>query len=168
MIEQGDNRGQLLKNLFEQENVMLATNAGQAFESFFNLLSQSTHCDELNQQLQFLLEQPIAQYLEPKQKLYLGRLIRELVKESQRIFDIRKRTNESLRSYMESGAIAESARVSRLLQQLEQAAMKLVQQEIPIRQTLDLSLMTGSVQLYSPLSLKIKQPDDLLDKRDIV
>jgi hypothetical protein len=168
MIEQGDNRGQLLKNLFEQENVMLATNAGQAFESFFNLLSQSTHCDELNQQLQFLLEQPIAQYLEPKQKLYLGRLIRELVKESQRIFDIRKRTNESLRSYMESGAIAESARVSRLLQQLEQAAMKLVQQEIPIRQTLDLSLMTGSVQLYSPLSLKIKQPDDLLDNRDIV
>ena len=168
MIEQGDNRGQLLKNLFEQESIMLATHAGQAFESFFSLLSQTTHCDELNQQLQFLLTQPIAQYLEPKQKLYLGRLIRELVKESQRIFEIRKRTNESLRSYMESGAVAENARVSRLLQQLEQAAMKLVQQQTPVRQPLNMSIMTGHAQMYSPLSLRVKQPSDVLDHLNVI
>lgn len=168
MIEQGDNRGQLLKNLFDQEDVMSQSSVGQAFESFFNLLSHSSHRDVLNQQLQYLLEQPITQFLEPKQKQYLGRLIHELVKESQRIFDIRKRTNESLRSYMEKGMFSENARVSRLLQQLEQNAMKLVQQQLPTKTSLNLSINTGHAKLYSPVSLSVRQPDDVLDRRDMI
>lgn len=147
MLEHGENRGHLLRQLFEHEGLMLESNAGQAFESFFSLLSQTIHCDELNQQLQFLLEQPIVQYLDKKQTLYLSKLVHELVKESQRIFDIRKRTNESLRHYMQNSSLTDSARVTRLIQQIEQAVMQLVQQDLPLKSNLDM-LFEAEVPLY--------------------
>ena len=167
MLEHGENRGSLLRQLLEHEDLMIETNAGQAFESFFNLLSQTTHCDELHQQLQFLLQQSIAQHLDKKQTLYLSKLIHELVKESQRIFDIRKRTNESLRHYMQSSAVTDGARVTRLIQQIEQTAMQLVQQDVPIKINLDMYLNVGNISAFTPLSLKIKAPDDALIRPEL-
>lgn len=163
IIDDGSRRGEVLQAVMEKEALLAETDAGNAFEGFFQLLCDPNRTEELRSQLRTILEQPVAAQLGPRQQRYLGQLMRELSKESERVFQIRRRTEESLRGYIESGAAQENRAVGKLLGQLERLGLKLTEAGLDLRTDTTLSLPTGAVKISSPDALRLKLPDEKLD-----
>lgn len=115
MIEQGASRGEVLLAVLEKEQLLTETDAGSAFEGFFQLLCDQNRTTEFREQLQVILNLPVAESLTAQQKQFLGQLMRELSRESERVFLIRRKTEESLRAYIESGTLSEQRAVDCLL-----------------------------------------------------
>jgi phage FluMu protein gp41 len=117
--------------------------------------------------LRNILSRPVAQQLSKRQHQFLSQLMRELTRESDRVFQVRRRTEEGLRSFIESGAAAENKAVNRLLSQLEREAVALRSQEVELSTETSLSLPVGPIEVRSPESLRLKSPDDQLDTSNV-
>ncbi len=102
IIEGGASRGEILLSVMKKEAILSTTDAGSAFEGFFQLLCDQDRSLELREQLRSILNRPVARQLSPQQQQFLGQLMRELSRESDRVFQIRRRTEECLRAYIES------------------------------------------------------------------
>ncbi len=167
MIESGAKRGDILLSIMEKEALLANTDAGSAFEGFFQLLCDPNRSTEFRDQLRSILSQPVAEQLSHQQQLFLGQLMRELSRESDRVFKIRRRTQESLRAYIESGVALENRAVDQLLSQLERQAIELkdaaTDYECELKASTRLSLPVGAIRINSPDTLRLKSPDDKLD-----
>lgn len=163
MIESETGRGEVLQALLEHEGKLLQTDAGQAFDGFFQLLCDQNRIIELREQLRSILVRPAAQYLKHDETRYLAHLVRELTKESERVFQVRRRTEESLRAFVESGAQQERRAVERLLRQLEKQAVNFKEQDLNFRASLAVELPTGSLRVRSPSSIHLRLPEERLD-----
>jgi hypothetical protein len=93
--------------------------------------------------------------------------VRELTRESERVFKVRRRTEESLRAYVESGAHLENRRVEQLLGRLERLAVRFQPHDIDWRTQLPLELHSGKASISSPQSMRLRHPEEQLDTRDI-
>ncbi|MCF6344937.1 MAG: DUF3375 domain-containing protein [Thiomicrorhabdus sp.] len=167
MIESGQTRGDILLSVMEKEALLASTDAGSAFEGFFQLLCDENRSIEFRDQLRSILSQSVSEQLTHQQQQFLSQLMRELTRESDRVFKIRRRTEESLRAYIESGAAFESRAVDKLLNQLEQSAVEL-KETLPdfssvLKKTLSLRLPVGNIQISSPETMRLKSPDETLD-----
>ncbi len=163
MIEGDATRGDILLAVMEKEALLANTDAGSAFEGFFQLLCDQNRSMELRDQLRSILSRPVAQQLSPAQQLFLGQLMRELTRESERVFHIRRRTEEGLRNYIESGAAEENRVVDKLLSQLERVAVALGEGGCDSKIPTSLALPVGSVSIHSPETMRLKSPDEKLD-----
>ena len=130
MIESESGRGEVVKALIEHEGELLQTDAGQAFDGFYQLLCDQNRITEFREQIRSILARPASQYLKSDELRYLSHLVRELGKESERVFQVRRRTEESLRAFVESGVQQERRAVERLLRQLERLAVNFKDQEL--------------------------------------
>jgi hypothetical protein len=167
MIESEGRRGEVISNLLEQEELLAESDAGRAFQGFFHLLCDQNRSTELREQLRTILSRPAAQYLGEKQARFLGKLMRELGRESERVFRVRRRTEENLRQFIESGAASEMRAVDRLLSHLERLAVGFKDTEISLRHELKVQINSGHVKIQSPDSLRLKMPAEQLDVRDV-
>ena len=167
LIEGGNTRGEVLLSVMEREALLAATDAGSAFEGFFQLLCDHNRYTELSEQLRSILARPIAQQLTTAQQQFLAQLMRELSRESERVFQVRRRTEEGLRAYIESGAASENRAVEQLLAQLEKAAVALRDGGCSLRSETRLDLPVGALTLFSPDSLRLRSPDEKLDTRGV-
>lgn len=167
MIEEGNNRGDVLLSVMEKEALLAETDAGSAFEGFFQLLCDQSRTTELRDQLRSILSKPVAEQLTASQQQFLSQLMRELSRESDRVFQVRRRTEESLRAYIESGAALENRAVDQLLSQLERMAVNLKEANIDTRLFTNLWLPVGSVKISSPESMRLRMPDEKLDTTGI-
>lgn len=167
MIESGGSRGEVILKLLEQEQLLADSDAGRAFEGFFQLLCDQNRSTEFREQLKAILNRPAAQNLNEQQVHFLGKLMRELSRESGRVFQVRRRTEENLRQFIESGASSEMRAVDRLLGKLERLAINLKDAELPLRNNTGLRLLSGNAKMQSPDSLRLKQPEEQLDTRDV-
>jgi len=163
MIESGAKRGDILLSVMEKEALLANTDAGSAFEGFYQLLCDQNRSTEFSDQLRSILNRPVAEQLNRQQQQYLGQLMRELSRESDRVFKIRRRTGESLRAYVESGAAFENRAVDQLLNQLERWAVDFKTAGINLKSSTNLSLPVGVVRVGSPDAMRLKSPDDKLD-----
>ncbi len=167
IIESNHSRGEVLLGVLEKEQLLTSTDAGRAFEGFFQLLCDQNRSMEFREQLRSLLNQPVSRHLTQQQSGFLRQLMRELSKESERVFQIRRRTEESLRAYIESGAHLEIRAIEKLLGQLERHAVEFREKGIDLRTGLDINLPSGSVKTSSPQSMKLKMPEEALDTSDV-
>lgn len=167
MIESGGNRGEILLDVLNKEKLVAETDAGRAFEGFFQLLCDQNRTMEFREQLRSILSRSVAERLSPQQQQFLTQLFRELSRESERVFQIRRRTEESLRVYLESGAFFENRAVDRLLGRLERLAVSFKEEGIDLKTPTDLYLPVGIARIASPDSLRLRQPDDHLDITDL-
>lgn len=156
-------RGEVLLSVMEKEALLLSTDAGSAFEGFFQLLCDQNRSMELREQLRSILSQPVAEKLSAHQRQFLGQLMRELSRESDRVFRVRRRTEEGLRSYIESGALEENRAVDQLLASLERQAVFIRDAEVDLKTATSLSLPVGPIGIKSPESMQLKAPDEKLD-----
>lgn len=163
IIEGSASRGEVLLSLMEKEALLAATDSGSAFEGFFQLLCDQNRAMEFREQLRSILSRPVARQLSSSQRYFLGQLMRELSRESDRVFQVRRRTEEGLRSYIESGAAAENRAVDKLLSQLERQAVLIRNAGVDLQVDTSLSLPVGSIRIRSPESMRLKCPDDKLD-----
>ena len=83
------------------------------------------------------------------------------------MFKVRRRTEESLRAFVESGAHLENRRVEQLLGKLERVAVQFKQFDVDLRTPLALELHSGKVSVSSPQSMRLRHPEEQLDTRDI-
>ncbi len=167
MIAEHAGRGDVLKSVLEQEAKLTTTDAGRAFDGFFQLLCDEHRALELTEQLRDILKQPVANSLHPQHKHYLTRLMPSLTGESERVFHIRRRSEESLRAYIESGAALEQRAVNQLLNQLEQAAVTLTQQGVTLKHRTALQLPTGTAKITAPETLQLRSAESTLPITDI-
>ena len=167
MIEADSNRGEVLQNLLQKEALLAESDAGRAFEGFFQLLCDQNRSMEFREQLRALLNRPASKHLRPDESRYLGQLVRELTRESERVFKVRRRTEESLRAFVESGAHLENRRVEQLLGKLERIAVHFKASEIDLRKSANLELLSGKASINSPQSLRLRYPEEQLDTSDI-
>ncbi|MGV0036770.1 MAG: DUF3375 domain-containing protein [Candidatus Azotimanducaceae bacterium WSBS_2022_MAG_OTU7] len=163
IIEGDASRGEVLLSLMEKEALVASTDAGSAFESFFQLLCDQNRSTEIREQLRNILQQPAAEQLKPHQQQFLGQLMRELSRESDRVFRVRRRTEEGLRAYIESGTAAENRAVDGLLSKLERTAVSLREADCNLGTDTGLDLPVGPVSLSSPESMRLRSPDEKLD-----
>jgi len=163
VIEGNASRGEVLLSLMEKETLLSTTDAGSAFEGFFQLLCDQNRSMEFREQLRSVLNRPVASQLSHGQHQFLSQLMRELSRESDRVFRVRRRTEEGLRSYIESGAAAENQAVDRLLAQLERQAVLIRDEAVDLKTDTSLSLPVGPIEIRSPESMRLKSPDDKLD-----
>lgn len=164
MIADEASRGSVLQSLMEKEALLAETEAGSAFEGFFQLLCDPNRATEFREQLRYLLENAqLTEHLSPNQTRFLSQLMTELNNESQRVFRVRRRTEQELRAYIESGQAVENQAVDKLISQLEKVAVDLCQVENILKTSTTLSLPTGAVSINSPQSMRLKQPDEKLD-----
>lgn len=163
IIEGDSTRGDVLLELMEQEMLLENTDAGSAFEGFFHLLCDQNRSTEFSDQLRGILSLPVAQHLNQGQRQFLSRLMRELSRESERVFSIRRRTEEGLRGYIESGAAQENRAVTRLLSELERSAVVLRENGCDLKTLTRLELQVGVPGIRSPNSMSLRQPDENLD-----
>ena len=160
MIE-SDSRGEVLDGLMEQEISLASSEAGRAFNGFFNLLMDQDRSIELREQLRTILSSTAANKLKASQHRYLSQLMRELSRESDRVFQVRRRTEESLRSFIERGALQENRVVDELLGRLEQLAVNLKDEQHT--KTLGVGLSSGNAKLQSVDSWQLYSADAQLD-----
>lgn len=163
MIQSESSRGDILLSVLEKEQLLAKTDAGSAFESFFQLLCDPNRSAEFRDQLQSTLSRPAASNLSSQQQRFLAKLMRELTRESDRVFQIRRRTAESLRAYIESGALFESRAVDNLLGKLERLAVSFKNVNVDLRTQTKLWLPVANVHVRSPDSLRLKTPEEKLD-----
>ncbi len=163
IIEGDASRGEVLLSVMEKEALVSTTDAGSAFEGFFQLLCDQNRSTEFREQLRSILSQPVAQQLSASQHQFLSHLMRELSRESDHVFRVRRRTEEGLRAYIESGVAAENQAVDRLISKLERVAVLIRNEEIPLKKNTSLSLPVGSIEIRSPESMRLKSPEDKLD-----
>ena len=167
IIEGGTSRGDILLSVMEKEALLATTDAGGAFEGFFQLLCDQDRSIELREQLRSILNRPVAQHLKPYQHQFLNQLMRELSRESDRVFQIRRRTEEGLRAYIESGAAGENLAVDRILSKLEQVAILLKKGDLNLQMATSLTLPVGSPKITSPETMRLKTPDEKLDSSGV-
>lgn len=163
IIEGDSTRGEVLLSVMEKESLLATTEAGGAFEGFFHLLCDPNRSVELREQLRSILSRPVAEHLSLGQQQFLAQLMRELSKESDRVFQIRRSTEESLRMYIESDTAQENRAVDKLLSQLERLAIELKDAGCGLQQATSLALPVGAVTISSPESMRLKHPDEKLD-----
>lgn len=163
MIQSDASRGDILLSVLEKEQLLAKTDAGSAFESFFQLLCDQNRSVEFRDQLQGILSRPVVKNLTSQQQRFLGQLMRELTRESDHVFQIRRRTAESLRAYIESGAVFENRAVDQLLGKLERQAVSFKEANIALRTDTGLWLPTGNIKITSPMNIRLKTPDEKLD-----
>ena len=167
MIESESGRGEVVEALLKHEDQLLQTDGGRAFDGFYRLLCDQNRIVEFREQIRSILARPAAHHLERDEVRYLGHLVRELSKESERIFLVRRRTEESLRAFVESGAQQERRAVERTLRQLERLAVGFKELDLNFRQPIALPIPTGSFKVHSPSSLHLRLPEERVDTRDV-
>lgn len=168
MIQADSSRGEVLLNLFQEEHALANTEAGRAFEGFFQLLSDDHRATEFREQLRAILERPAAQQLHADERQFLGRLVRELGRESERVLSVRRRAEESLRAYVESTEFRENRAVARLLMELERKAIELRDGGISPQTRTHLTLLSGRAELFSVESLRLRLPEESMQIGPIV
>lgn len=167
IIETDSTRGEILLSVLEKEHILANTDAGRAFEGFFQLLCDQNRSTEFREQLRAILNQPVSEQLSPQQSYYLSRLMRELSNESERVFQVRRRTEEGLRSYIESGAHLENKAIDKLISELERYAIKFRERDMDIRTEVAIDLPSGSIKIRSPESMKLRVPEEQLDTSNV-
>jgi len=167
MIESETGRGEVLNTLLENEGELLKTDAGQAFDGFYQLLCDQNRIIEFREQIRSILSRDAAQHLKPDEFRYLQQLVRELGKESERVFLVRRRTQESLRAFVETGTQQERRAAERLLRQLERLAVTFKDLDLNLRESIPLHLPSGPLKVQSPSSLHLRLPEEALDTSQV-
>lgn len=162
MIQADSTRGDVLINLLQQESVLTNTDAGRAFEGFFQLLANDHRTTEFREQLRSILSRPAAEQLHSEERQFLGRLVRELGRESERVLRVRRRAEESLRAYVESSQFRESRAVARLLNELERRAVILRDNGLSLLCRTRVALPSGRAELSSIDSVRLRLPEESL------
>jgi Protein of unknown function (DUF3375). len=167
LIEDNSSRGEVLLSLMQKEQLLAKSDAGSAFDGFCQLLQDQDRSTEFREQLRSILNHPVAQQLSEQQKKHLGHLMRELTRESGRVFQVRRRTEEGLRAYIESGVALENRMIDRLLSQLEKQAVVLLEQQSDLKTEMQIDLAVGSAQISSPENFALKSPNEHMDTRGV-
>lgn len=124
IINERQNRGQVVDELLDSHERLIRTVEGQVFESFHHQLVKSAELEEMKRRLRAILANANTdKALQRKQKAELRQLVSHLVQESERVIQARARSERDVRSFLTSGLADEQMRVGAMLQDVLQVAL---------------------------------------------
>lgn len=124
IISEDRHRGEVIDQLLDKNDELLATPEGRVFDGFYRQISQSTEVDLMRARLRAILATPVAaSALDRHQRSDLKSLVQRLVEESAQVMRARARSERDVRGFIKSGLAGEHHRVGRLLQQIFEAAL---------------------------------------------
>ena len=162
MITDDATRGSILQQVMRQEAELLKTEAGGAFDGFFLLLCAPDRQLEFREQLRLLVESDASQYLNSNQQQYIANLLSVLSKESEQVIQMRRRTEQELRHFIESGQAVENHQVNRLIIEIEKTAVELAIDQPLLRQKMRLRLPIEPISFFSFDAWRLRAPSERL------
>ncbi|WP_167854941.1 DUF3375 family protein [Mangrovimicrobium sediminis] len=163
IAEEGGGRGVAMQARLEGEQALSASESGQAFEGFYDLLSNSIRADEFNDRLLTICQYTPDEYLSPEQKKALTRLQRNLNQESQRVFTRRKTINQNFRAFLEAGVGGEKHRMDELFEEFSSVSQQLFDHGVRGGVDTGYTPSTGKMERTTPLSGRAQGPESVID-----
>lgn len=162
ILDDEESRGGVLISVMDAEDALNGSPAGQAFNGFYDLLSNDERAEEFRAQIKRLLALGAGEFLSADESMQLMHLVRNLLSESERVLSRRGAGVDRLRAYIQSGAAVEHREMDRLLRRAAQYALKLQDnKEISWHDDMSIMMRTGKVRFSSPASLAVKMPDEV-------
>lgn len=156
MLSEADSRGAVIEKALDHEDRLKETQAGQAFEGFYAMLSDTDLRREFRAKVKRLLETPAGEHLSDSERRFLSNLTGELMQESQRVLRRRRRSAEALSGWVKVSSVVDRKEIDRLLATARLLALEIRKREDinPVTRT-NLVIDTGGALLYSPDALRL-------------
>lgn len=167
MIQNEANRGHIIEMRLDKEDYLSQSEAGKAFDGFYQLLSDTSQRASINEQVQQIIALPEAQYLTLKQRRGITHLFRILNRESATVRKARKTMSKKLSAYVKSDNLQSQRQISERLNCIEKLGLLLSKNDIRQRTPVGIYLNTGSLEIATPVRLKLSQAQKAINGHDI-
>jgi len=136
VLSEQQNRGQVVDELLDGHDALVATPEGQVFESFHEQLVKSAELARMKERLRAILDnENTNRSLTRRQRADLRLLVSRLVAESERVIQARASSERDVRGFLKSGLADEQIRVGAILQDIFRAALDVDWKSQAIRRT---------------------------------
>ncbi|EMI43803.1 hypothetical protein RRSWK_03653 [Rhodopirellula sp. SWK7] len=136
VLSEQQNRGQVVDELLDGHDALVATPEGQVFESFHEQLVKSAELARMKERLRAILDnENTNRSLTRRQRADLRKLVSRLVAESERVIQARASSERDVRGFLKSGLADEQIRVGAILQDIFRAALDVDWKSQAIRRT---------------------------------
>lgn len=136
IINEQQNRGNIVDQLLDGHEALLDTAEGRVFESFQAQLRESIDLDLMRERLREILSHDASEKaLTLQQQNDLRFLVGRLVNESEVVFQARSRSERDVKGFLKTGLAAEHHRVGQLLAEIFQEMLQLDWQRSATRRT---------------------------------
>lgn len=125
VLSEQQNRGQVVDELLDGHDALVATPEGQVFENFHEQLVKSAELKRMKDRLRAILDnENTTRSLTRRQRADLRQLVSRLVAESERVIQARASSERDVRGFLKSGLADEQIRVGGILQEIFRVALQ--------------------------------------------
>ncbi|TWU64546.1 DUF3375 family protein [Crateriforma conspicua] len=125
VLSERQNRGQVVDELLDGHDALVATPEGQVFENFHEQLVKLAELKRMKDRLREILDnENTTRSLTRRQRADLRQLVSRLVAESQRVIQARATSERDVRGFLKSGLADEQIRVGGILQEIFRVALE--------------------------------------------
>lgn len=125
VLSERQNRGQVVDELLDGHDALVATPEGQVFENFHEQLVKLAELKRMKDRLREILDnENTTRSLTRRQRADLRQLVSRLVAESQRVIQARASSERDVRGFLKSGLADEQIRVGGILQEIFRVALE--------------------------------------------
>lgn len=158
IIENANNRGEVLDKLFAGIDVITDSEAGRSFTAFWRLLTDPEQAMALEAVTETIMSRSFAGHLNRQQRHFLIQMTRALLEQGGKVHDVLQSFARSLRHYVQSRAYQEQRRMLALLRETQACAYKL-KDEIKTTDQVIQQLNLTSCNIRSISQLTLFDPD---------
>lgn len=166
LVDDVDSRGQVLDDIFRGVDHVAESEAGRSFDGFYALLLDAERLASFEDDVEQVLERPLAGGLTAAQVRTLRRLLPTLQDSSGEIHAVMTALARSLRRFVQTDELAEHRQLNRLLRAAQRSAGDLAPHVQPFART-GLTLDLPSVPIDSVGSLTLLNPADQRTADDV-
>lgn len=136
VLSERQNRGQVVDELLNGHDALVATPEGQVFENFHEQLVKLAELKRMKDRLREILDnENTTRSLTRRQRADLRQLVSRLVAESQRVIQARASSERDVRGFLKSGLADEQIRVGGILQEIFRVALDVDWKSQALRRT---------------------------------
>ena len=141
-------RGEVLDSLFAGMDLITESDAGRTFSAFWRLLTDPEQASSLEYALEQVMSREFMTQLEMNERQFLLRLTHTLLKQGGMVHEVLQAFAHSLKHFVQSREYLEQRRVNQLLNESQQAALKL-KNETHATEMLQYTLALSSCRIRS-------------------
>jgi len=158
-----DNRGEVLSALFAGVDVISQSDAGLSFSAFWRLLTDPEQGASLEDALEKVMSRPFSTQLDARERRFLTRLTGTLLEQSGSVHKVLQHFARSLKHFVQSREYLEQKRLNQLFKDAQQAAIA-IKDERKINNLLSYPLVLSSSRLRSLSQWSLHDPATRLIK----
>jgi hypothetical protein len=157
LLNNEDNRGEVLDSLFAGIDLISESDAGRTFNAFWRLLTDPEQETALDHALDSVMSREFVTQLDSKEKRFLLRMTRILLEQGGAVHEVSQNLARSLRHFVQSREYLEQRRLDKLLKDATLAALA-IKDEFKSTEALKYTLELTSSRIRSLSQLVLYDP----------